>query len=377
METMYGIWTPRTAVHFLEVVKLVEGARPNPYVKDPEKLLEKIKPVRFQVKDGKILELELDYEDGVISVFSNGVVISKANNPNVALKRLNNILEVFSEIFKAGMPVPALVSRDITPIEIIISEKECDDVKNELYKSKNVIISENKIWVNENYMKENQIYLVHCLIILVCIIKFARNVINIHRRVWEAVDNIRKPTNISMQLILQLKEELVKYKHQLEYVEVRLSQVGEALVGTKNLLKDVFDEEVVETLYEECEYLIRYTKHLWKKTIEYTKETIENIEVLRWAMHQQELETVRNIAIIYVIVEVGGFIVHHPMTPKEFALFIVGALIAAYIIHKIVRVLSKFIWRFKKEKFNLGRMRESLEKSLEEEDATLEMFHLG
>jgi len=84
METMYGIWTPRTAVHFLEVVKLVEGARPNPYVKDPEKLLEKIKPVRFQVKDGKILELELDYEDGVIFLFSNGVVISKANNPNVA-----------------------------------------------------------------------------------------------------------------------------------------------------------------------------------------------------------------------------------------------------------------------------------------------------
>ena len=289
-----GGWFQRTMLQLSEIYDFLREAKTQ-LALDQDKLIEfrknlQIGKIDYGVQGEEFIEFTTALNIKV-KIFEDGLIV--LNNHNVSEDTLfadidaltdyyeNRLSPAFSYLFSLGAPVP----KELAHIEtvypyFVISENallsrtdkqkyfEFDNEKYDVIRGDVYYFINNKKAELENIERyvEEQIF----------IREFKGQLhryLNLHRIIWEKIDNVKERASVKGADILAFNTKLDSYAKTITLIEGRINQMSTYLPTREKIAKN--DKELSEFLsisgfrYETLKDTLDYIKHLWSMTKNY------------------------------------------------------------------------------------------------------------
>ena len=233
---------------------------------------------------------------------------------------LNKVLKAFSFIYSIGAPVPKvfnqiehilptyIVARDGTPEEIDeLFAHYGDHMVASLDGPDGRIYTGDDIWVVVGgevsgdeigfaifaHSFKRQLY----------------KILEIHRSIWQEVDDVRKYGNVHLKELADISDTLTDLKNESLFFKSRLAQMGDFVIARKAIAAHAVH---METLRKDVDQKLvslssahRYFVSLWQMTIDYLDNTLNLVDLLHDENQEKELNTLQ---IMFVVGAVASFI---------------------------------------------------------------------
>lgn len=296
-----GGWFQRTMLQLTEIYDFLRDAKTQ--LKLDTKKLEKLRSnlgigsIEYGVYGEEFIEYTTIY-DIKVKIFEDGLII--LNNTDVSYETLfadmdklteyydNRLSPALSYLFSLGAPVP----KELANIEtifpyFIVSDKatkkqmsellaqtekqkyfEFDNTKYDVIRGDKYYFINNKKQSMENIQRyiEEQIF----------IREFKGQLhryLNMHRIIWEKIDEVKEKANIKGSEIVKFTTKLEGYAKTVNLIDGRIKQMG-TYIGTREKIAKS-DPELAEFLsvsgyrYETLKDTLDYIKYLWDMTKSY------------------------------------------------------------------------------------------------------------
>jgi hypothetical protein len=330
-----GLWFQRTSIHlkefyyFLNNQKITDGL--NQEKCDHLRNNLEIESLELKKEDGVSLLLvkskEVDFsmtEDGVILI--NSTFKNIKENANL-LKDfyINKLSPALAYIFSRGAPLPKDLS-DITEIYPLyflglnIEDREIkeyfDLMMNQNYLTENnggveIYSGEEMVVINildnkELEIKKTAKEFICNLIVFREFEKQLSRYLNVHRKIWEDLEEIRNNKNIGANKFSEIRNKILKQQRTLSFVKARLLQMEDILLSREFSLNNEDRELLVKTemlnrfkiLSSEQHYIL----NLWDMTSSYANETLDLLDSLIAEGTEREIKVLQIISVAGVVV---------------------------------------------------------------------------
>ena len=169
--------------------------------------------------------------------------------------------------------------------------------------------------------------------------------LNLHRIVWEKIDDLKEQGEIKGCEVEMLKDQIEGYSTKISLIEARIHQMHISVQTRESLAHSDknFDRllKVLEFKYSSLFSLLRYIKEIWRTTKDYAKSTQDILEEIRsesTAYSIKNLSVITSIGVFASLIRLWGQGTPD-LTSFGFVYLLVLAL-AGYGTNKIMTIIS-------------------------------------
>lgn len=298
-----GCWFQRTMLQLSEIYDFLRDC--NTHISLDRKKLEQyrndldLKNIIYSVSGEEYIKAITNsgitikiFEDGLITLNDADVKIDSLSDDIDQLTKYyeTKLSPAISYLFSLGAPIPKELAdiKTVYPYFVVFEDTTKEDMENFLFKIENIkyfefsnnkydVVRGDKYYlINNKKQSMNKIerYIEEQIFIREFKGQLHRY-LNIHRIIWERIDNVKKNTNIRGSEIVKFTTKLEKYAKTVNLIEARINQMGTYLNTREKIAKS--DEELKEFLkisgyrYETLDNTLEYIKHLWTMTKNYVE----------------------------------------------------------------------------------------------------------
>ncbi len=308
-----GGWFQRTMLQLTEIYDFLRYAKSKLNL-DEEKLIEyrknlEIGKVEYGVSGQEYIEFTTA-RNIVVKVFEDGLIVLNSSDVSEDtlfsdIDKLQDYYEsrlspAFGYLFSLGAPVPKELANieTVYPYFVIVDNAKRDDLINLLAKTDNqkyhefnnekydVIRGDKYYFINDK--KNSGEIIQRYLEEQVFIREFKGQLhryLNIHRIIWEKIDDIESKINVKGSEIVNFMTKLDGYSKTINLIDGRINQMSCYISTREKIAKN--DPELTEFLsisgyrYETLRDTLSYIQYLWDMTQTYvnsTKSTINSVK---------------------------------------------------------------------------------------------------
>ncbi|MFQ5530984.1 MAG: hypothetical protein ACE5ES_00045 [Candidatus Nanoarchaeia archaeon] len=366
-----GGWYQRTTLHLTEVYAFMSRA-------ESKLELNKSKLKSFQKRlNLKSVTRETGYLEHVKAITNSGIEIkyyedglyileTPSKNIQKSIQLLknyfqNNFLPAISYIFSLGAPTPKILSNiqedhpiviskttpkfknmEINPMKFgkIYSKSISKDMA--VYKTKDYIFITSPITGKHNLkvLTEMQIFFREFKDQL-------QRYLNIHRKVWEEISEVKEKKEILGSEAPKLRSKLDSYQKTIGLIRNRINQMGTYAHTRASLAKNLRTEQNLITLFqykfEDLFNSLEYIKEVWSMTSNYVESAIRIIIEIDNKSTQRGIQSIQILAGIGVVSGVLGYLARNelPTFSKIGAISLVVLGIFAFIVDYSLKRIAK------------------------------------
>ena len=321
-----GGWFQRTILHLREIFNFLKnsssplGSLNSRKLNNFRKKL-RIKDVTMKVDDITYVEFSTDF-DVDVKIFEDGLVILSKNVKKLVKKDLKELTAYYEEIlspalnylFSLGMPLPKeLIGAKIVCPYFIVTNKAKESValnflkkfKEEKYlqikRKEFEIYRGNKLYIINN-ISEKKLSIEKFVQEQIFIREFVSQMhryLNLHRIVWEKIDDLKEQGEIKGFEVERLKDQIEGYSRKINLIEARIHQMHISVQTRESLAHSDknFDRllRVLEFKYSALFSILRYIKEIWRTTKDYAKSTQDILEEIR---SESTAYSIKNLSVI-------------------------------------------------------------------------------
>lgn len=249
--------------------------------------------------------------DGIsVKIFEDGLII--LNNKNVSEETLFSDIEkvqlyyetklspALNYLFSLGAPVPKELAgiKNVYPYFIVCNKATSDDMqlmlskteKQKYFEFKNdrySVVRGDKYYFINNFKKQNEDierYIEEQIFIREFKGQLHRY-LNIHRIIWEKIDEVKSNSKIKGSEIITFTTKLEAYSKTINLIDGRIKQMSTYLPTREKIAKS--DKELAEFLeisgyrYETLADTLQYIQYLWGMTQNYVESAQKQFESLK------------------------------------------------------------------------------------------------
>src|SRR3989338_169397 len=331
----FGGWYQRTTLHLSEIYYLFDRGVSQLDL-DKQRLLElqkslDLKDVSREAGDLEFVRAHTNsgvevryYEDGLYILEIESDDIKKSQQ--VLTDYYDNILSpAISYIFSLGAPTPKILAniKTVHPTVVSVTVDQPEEFKidtNEFGPTYSTIDSE-KIMVHKTpqyifiiskpyYGRESR-ELVEMQIFFREFKNQLYNYLNIHRRIWEEISDIKEQKTIAGKDVENIRSKLDSYQKTISLISNRINQMGSYIRTRASIAKSIKIEDQLRELFQfKFEVLtdtLDYIKEIWKMTNDYLSSTIQNIVEIKNQGTSRGIQSLQVITSIGVVSGIIGY----------------------------------------------------------------------
>lgn len=135
--------------------------------------------------------------------------------------------------------------------------------------------------------------------------------LNLHRTIWEEMDQIRSKKSINRGDFPRIRNKLIERKKFLSFVSARLNQMEHLIIEREKYAEgQKIKDELAQISWDSFASLMathKYVEELWKMTKEYVDATVELLQIFYQESTQKELVALEIISIFNVVIGLVNF----------------------------------------------------------------------
>jgi len=324
-----GGWFQRTVLHLRETFNFLKNAKSPLDGLSSRKLSSlrkklRIKDVSMEVHELTYVKFSTDFNVDV-KIFEDGLVILSKNVKKLVEKDLKELTSYYEKIlspalnylFSLGMPLPKelIDAKIVCPYFIVINKSKESAALNFLKKFKEEKSLEIKTKEFEIY-RGSKLYIINNIsekklsiekfvqeqIFIREFISQMHKYLNLHRIVWEKIDDLKEVGKIKGRDVEEMKNQIEAYSKKINLIEARIHQmdisvqIREALANSDKDFNRL--EKVLEFKYSALFSTLRYIKEIWRTTKDYAKATQDILEKIKLESTES---SIKNLSVIMAI----------------------------------------------------------------------------
>jgi hypothetical protein len=330
----YGGWYQRTTLHLSEIYEFLVNGK-SKLALDQEQLDENRRALGLKEVFRELGYLECiraETTHGVtIKYFEDGLYVLETENENP--KKAKGILESYmlekltpavNYLFSLGAPTPKILANIEVAHPTVVSFHDEDyghyAIPEEYGETYSKIVSGPlAVYKNPEYIfiiskPGNSISLENTVYMQIFFREFKDQLekyLNIHRKIWEEIAEIREKRFMAANEIPELRSHLASYQKTVDLISNRINQMGSYIKTRQNISKkfqlDIYLLDLFQYRFEVLVDTLEYIKEIWKMTGNYLNSAIAAISEI------QNLGTTRSIQSLTLITTVSvmaGLISH-------------------------------------------------------------------
>jgi len=347
---MTGNWFPRTKLHLREYFRFMrDGSTHLPIdadllLKSREQLdIERLAYVglaiegRFDHVDARCNGIETSYyEDGLLTARIDAGKDVDADSYRLHSFYNEKLLSAVGILFSVGLPAigvhdPKYTERPSVVVATHATAKEVEAWAKSLndtihftakHKGHQVFYGDRLIVVVTRAPESDVTHqLVRTIIFFREYESRLSNFLNMHREVWQSIDQIRKKKSLSLSELPAIRDHLLDADRDMSIVIARLSQMGYFLVERQTEIDELDRTDYFRALeaYRFGKMLLttKYLQELWAQLNEYIESTADIIAL----MYQENFEKSLNaLQFIFLVSSIAGVMLLGNMTTGTFAM---------------------------------------------------------
>lgn len=345
-----GGWFQRTMLQLSEIYDFLRDSKTELKL-DKEKLNEYRKNLQIgKIDYGVAGEEYIEFTTALnisVKVFEDGLIV--LNNQNVSDDTLfadidhvtdyyeNKLSPAFSYLFSLGAPVPKELAHieTVYPYFIVCDNATKEDISELLSRTEkqkyfefdndkySVIRGDKYYFINNKKQSEDNIerYIEEQIFIREFKGQLHRY-LNLHRIVWEKIDEVKENVNVKGSEIIKFTTKLEGYAKTINLIDGRINQMSTYISTREKIAKS--DEELSEFLavsgyrYETLRDTLDYVKHLWNMTKNYVNSAQKTFDGLKSDITSKSVDS---LAIVTSMSAGAGIIGLFQNSAPEFSIF--------------------------------------------------------
>jgi hypothetical protein len=368
-----GYWYQRTSLHLSEIFDFLRNGS-SPLNLDKEKLrhLQSQLDIEQVTLKLDILEyIELKSKNNItVKFYEDGLVILTTNSPNIhtAKKELSDYYEnrftpSINYLFSLGAPIPKDLEKTKTvyPYFLVTKKAEREAINSllkELGEEEYFELTNDSIEIyrgDTHFVINNKGDFTGTEALIEMLIFFSEfkaqlhRYLNLHRIVWEKIEQIKEQGAISGKNIGKQRADLESYKKTIELIDGRIEQMGLYITTRASIVKnngwEKFLVQILSFKYENLRHSLDYVKALWKMTKQYVDSAIQIFSEI----NQQSTKNSVNALTIISSIGVVSVILSHLAKTEYPAISTVGIfhlillLSISFFINKIINHIFRLM----------------------------------
>lgn len=369
----FGGWYQRTTLHLSEVYDLLALGRSkldlqNNKLKDFKKLLD----IKEATRETESLEyVKATTNSGIkIKYFEDGLYVFnvETNNINAGQRLLEQYFEnvfnpAISYIFSLGAPTPKVLANikitHPTVISVITNKPSLYKVNvnrfGEVYgkiSSKNITVLKTPEYIFLASSKKDKKVVEDVVEMQIFFREFKDQLekyLDIHRMIWEKIENIKKKKSIKGKEIEETREQLESYRKTIDLIQGRINQMGSYVDTRRSISKELDIEKHLNILFQyKFEILSNthtYINDIWIMTKEHISSAIEVMVELENKTTRKSIQALQVITSIGVVSGILGYLARNelPTITSTGLIFFALLILLTFLINLIVAALYKNI----------------------------------
>lgn len=396
VEKIYlGIWFPRTSIHLKEIYRFMRYEEIIPILNaDAAKnYLKNLGILEAEYYEGEYFDfLTAKTKEMKIVFTEDGIIVNEIPVGWEVKKELGRLHDFYirklspaiSFLFSMGAPIP----KDLTRIEethpaYLVGKKLNDenvfnllkifddhilsktsDAKLDIFSGEKISIIniKKKIPNEEEYLNQ----LIQNLVFFREFERQLENYLHIHRNIWEKISAIRDAQHLYFKDIKRSRDDLLDILETLSFVKARLRQMRDILKGRERSINEDLKKHLISLGCERFSLYrsdVDYIENLWQSTIDYANSALGLINSVFEENTQKELNALRFMTLLGVIVGFFGMNVAFPWEDRWVASSwsLWGVLFGMIIFSALSYYLIRFF--IYNRKFTLHRKKEEISQS--------------
>ena len=370
VRVIFGGWYQRTTLHLSEVQRfLLHGTSNLELSKSELKTLRENLELKFIKRIvGELEYLEFESKNGInVRYFEDGLYVLSKKSGEIA-KTKKEINDYFHEklqpalhyLFSLGAPTPKILSNMKDEHPFILERISRDPLKAKIDKSlgdvyletksngirvsktpDNIIIdvSESKKRIAED-LTEMQIFFSDFKLQL-------HKYLDIHRKIWEDIDEIKEKKTIKGKDIGKSKAMLNSYEKTVQLIDNRIDQMSNYAKTRQNISRKINIDKTLNDLFqyrfEDLFNTLEYIKEVWEMTTDYVRSAIRVVGEAEKELGSKDLDSIRLLVGFGVISGIIGYF-EKPKMPEialTGVLYVVGMGAIALFANWIIKTVAK------------------------------------
>jgi len=400
IEKIYlGIWFPRTSIHLKEIYRFLRYKETLSLLNDvaAEGYWKNLDVLEADYYEGEYFDFLTAKTKDVKTVFTeDGVIVNEISVGWDVKKELSQLHDFYikklspalSFLFSQGAPIPKdltrisethpayLVGKDLNDKNVFDLLKIFDDhilsrtsdSKLDIFNGEKITIIniKKKIKKEEDYLNE----LIQNLVFFREFEKQLANYLHIHRTIWEKISVIRDSQSLYFKDVKKSRDELLDILETLSFVKARLRQMRDILKGRERSIDEDLKKHLISLGCERFSLYssdVDYIENLWQSTIDYANSALGLINSVFEENTQKELNALRFLTLLGVIVGFFGMNVAFPWEETwNGAAWSMWSVLAFMVVFSLISfsLIRFFIYN---RRFSLHKKKEKVVSKSEEE----------
>ena len=298
----FGGWYQRTTLHLSEIYQFLTGASSK---LDLDKTILKQNHKKLNLKSVSRETGYLDYikavtKDGIeIRYYEDGLYVLEKDSEDI-LNTLDEMKEYYevnfkpaiSYIFSLGAPTPKILSNikdehpvviskiDRFPSKYTIDTRKYGEIDSET-SSREISVFKTKDFIfviGTPVKKDSMRFIIEMHIFFTEFKHQLHKYLNIHRKIWEEIANIKEQKYIKGKEVEFFRSKLESYKKTIDLITNRINQMPSYAHTRASLAKNLNIEKSLVTLFqykfEDLFNSLDYIKEIWVMTLNYVNSAI-------------------------------------------------------------------------------------------------------
>jgi hypothetical protein len=364
----YGGWYQRTTLHLSEIYELFElGTSRLDLSSQKLKAFHKGLSLDKVVRKAGFLEyVEAVTKDGIIIKYYEDGLYTLVLRTKDIQKGRKKLIEYYNEkmkpavdyIFSLGAPTPKILANIKQEHPTVVQVLNSDHANYSPSQKFGDVYSKISSQALTVYKLPQYIFVVHkansnfdidALIEMQIFFREFKDqlekYLNIHRKIWELISEIKKKKRIKGENLNQFRDKLDSYETTVSLITNRINQM-ETYVDTR---ADIAQSEEIEkyliTLFQyKFSVLLNtldYIKEVWRMTSDYLQTAIEIIVEINSKLANSSIKSLRLITTIGVVGKLFRYVKAFPEVSWEGLLFLVFLILATYIVEWFIGFFNK------------------------------------
>lgn len=370
-KVIFGGWYQRTTLHLEEIYQfLINGTSNLSLSKEKLLSLHKRLGIKSVSKESSYLDfvrIKTKY-DIEIKYYEDGLYVLEMNSDNIerSIRELKTYFYEFlnpavNYLFSLGAPTPKILSNIKDQHSIVIRKLDSMHHKFKVPDkfgavTKEAISREMSVYKTDNYLfvlgipsKRQSIDLVVEMQIFFSDFKEQlHKYLNIHRKVWENISDIKEKKYLRGKDVEICRSELESYKKTIDLINNRINQMSSYAHTRASLAKKLNIEENLIVLFqykfEDLFNTLAYIKDIWQMTVNYVNSAISIVVEIASKNSVSGIRSIQILASIGVITTIVTYLTRDtlPTFTKVGFYYLIGMLVFVFAADWIIKRYGQY-----------------------------------
>lgn len=362
----YGGWYQRTTLHLSEIYQFISTGTSKLSLAT-QKLRSNLLAMRieeYSVESSYIEFIKIKTNNGIlIKYYEDGLYTLdfESDNLDEAIKTLNDYYSqsfkpAMDYLFSLGAPTPKIlaniqgthqyvVSQPFEDITVSSFNEEKYGKVEKIGESENLKLIQTEMFTFLYYKPSGYTTLDELSDMAIFFREFKNQLskyLNIHRKVWEEITELKEKKGISTKEVLKVREKLEGYQKSVNLISKRINQMQpyaetrKEIAANLEIQKDLVD--LFKYKFDILDDTLTYIQEIWQMTIDYINSGIAATDTIISESTTAGIESLRIITTIGVLGGVVGYLTSEAFQITDFGLiYFFGLILVTWVVNWFIR----------------------------------------